>query len=335
MATVPHLIFRQRGLLYGIRATCVREIIWLPELTPVEEAPAHVVGVFNFRGMIVPVMNLSILFGHGVCRYNLTDALIVLESGSRLAGIIVNEVIDMMEASAEAVQPLPEFGRDGSARHRLVEGEAKAGDELVMVINFESLMRAVSEVTEGEPISAAGATFCLEASEEERKTFHARAMNLGKAVRDVEAASLQAVAVIALNGEYFGVGLDSVREFSNITGLVPVPCCPPHILGNMNLRGNVLTIIDIREALNMQAASKTILKKAVVSDAGGFTAGIAVEDVFEVVYMRGTEIKPSGSVVQYGDKYIKGTMPYDGKMVAYIDLRKILSREDIAVNEEA
>lgn len=335
MGAAPHLIFRQRRSLYGVKAAHVREITWLPELTPVEEMAAYVPGVFNLRGEIVPVIDLSILFEHGGARYNVSDALIVLESGSRLTGIIVNEVVDMLDLPAGTVQPLPEFGRVGMSHRRLVEGEAKADDELVMVIDLESLMYALpADGTAREPVGPAGGTFCMEASAEERKVFHSRAVNLGMIAADVEADGLAAVAVVVLNNESFGVNLDSVKEFLNITGLVPVPCCPRHILGSMNLRGNVLTIVDVRAALNMQSVSKAALKKAVVADAEGLTVGVAVEDVLKVIYVRGHEIKPSESVIQHDNGYIKGTIPYDGKMIAYIDIGKILSREDMIVNEE-
>lgn len=335
MAASPHIIFRLRGLLYGVKAVCVREILRLPGLTYVEEMPVHVAGVFNLHGKIVPAIDLSILFGHERLRYSLSDGLMVIESGTRLVGIIVNEVVDIMDLSSEAIQSMPEFGSDAKAAHRFLEGEAKAGDELVMVMNIESIMQAVSfETVEDKPMIAAGAYFCADAAEAERKVFHERAKSLGMVVSDVEADWFASVAVIVLNGESFGVELDSVREFADITGLVPVPCCPSHILGGMNLRGSVLIIVDVRGALNMPSASKAALKKAVVAQAGGITVGIAVEEVFEVVYLKALDIKSAGSVVQRDNGYIKGAIPYDGRMIAYIDLKKLLTREDMIVDEE-
>lgn len=331
MATVPHLIFRQGGCFYGVKAACVREIHWLPELTIVEETPVHVAGVFSLRGEIIPAIDLSIFFGHGAARYNLSDAVIILESGAHITGVIVNEVVDVMELSTESIQSLPEFDRDAQARRHVVEGEARAGDELVMALNIEGLMYALPA---SGTVRAAGAGFFALASEAEKKVFHGRAKSLADSVKDVGAGRYAAVAVILLNGEYFGVDLDSVREFSEITGLVPVPCAPPHILGSMNLRGNVLTVVDIRAALNMPPASKFVHKKVVVAYSAGLTVGLAVEDAFDVLYISGDEVKPSASVVQFGNGYIKGTIPYDGREIAYIDLGKLLSREDMIVNEE-
>lgn len=335
MAGTPHLIFRERGILYGVRAAAVKEILWLPELTPVETMPVCVAGVFSLRGKIVPVIDLGILFGHKGRRHSLTDNVIVIDSGDRLTGIIADEVVDMLELSDEAVQALPEFGREVRPQSALIEGEARAGDGLAMVLGINSLLDAVSaEGTEALSARPEADVFCPEATEKERKAFHSRTVHIDKTAEDAGGEKRQAVAVIALNGENLGIDLDIVREFSDITGLVPVPCCPSGILGSMNLRGNVLTIIDIREPLGMRSDTKTALKKAVVAQVAGLIIGVAVDDLFEVIYVASAEIRPSDFVVEYGERYIMGTIPYDGSTIAYLDLKKMLSRSELIVDEE-
>ncbi len=350
MAGTPHLIFMERGFLYGVKATAVREIVWLPELAPVEETPECVAGVFSLRGRIVPVIDPGMLFGHKKRGYSLYDSVIVIESGERLTGIIASEVADMLDIAQGAIQSISaipaipatqESGRPGPLhRHmHIIEGEAKAGERLVMVLDIDRLMDAVfAQETEAIPEAITARPeaegFCPEATEKERKTFHDRATALDREVTDATAAGRMAVAVIALNGEHLGVDLDAVREFSEIAGLVPVPCCPSSILGNMNLRGSVITVVDIRETLGMGSDAKTVMKKAIVAQAAGLTIGLAVEDLFEVIYVAAEEVRPPDFVIEYGDRYIKGTIPYNGSTIAYLDLKKLLSKSELIVDEE-
>jgi len=56
METKPYLIFKQNGLLCGVEVGCVREIFFLPELTPIAEAPQDIVGAIDLRGSILPVI---------------------------------------------------------------------------------------------------------------------------------------------------------------------------------------------------------------------------------------------------------------------------------------
>lgn len=350
MDGTPHLIFMERGFLYGVKATAVREIVWLPELAPVEETPECVAGLFSLRGRIVPVIDPGILFGHRKRGYSLSDSVIVFESGERLAGIMASWVADMIDIAQGAIQSISaisaipatqESGRPGP-HHRhmhIIEGEAKAGDRLVMVLDIDRLMDAAfAHETEAIPEAITARPdaegFCPEATEEEQRAFHTRAIDLDRAAIDTTAAGRTAVAVVALGQERLGIDLDIIREFSEISGLVPVPCCPSHILGNMNLRGNVITIVDIREPLGIAADAKAASKKAIVAEIAGLIIGVAIDDLFEVVYVGPAEIRPADFVVEYGERHIKGTIPYNGSTIAYIDLRKILSRNEMLIDEE-
>lgn len=335
MAGTPHLLFKEHGILYGVRAEAVKEILWLPELTPAQTMPEWICGVFSLRGRIVPVIDLGLLFGRKGRRHSLSDCVIITDSGERLTGIIAEEAVDMLELSGDAVQALPHFGRENRAHGARVEGEARAGDRLATILDIGSLIAAVSAEADAADLPGASSEgFCPSATSEVRKTFHERAALIDKDAQDAAGGKLLAVAVIALNGEHLGIDLDTVREFSSISGLTQVPCCPPEILGNMNLRGKILTIIDIREALQMDSTAKTSLKKAVVAETGGITTGIAVEDAFEIIYVAESGMRPADFVVEYNEGYIKGMVPYNGSTIACLDMQKLLSRKELIVDEK-
>ena len=84
------LIFKLNQYRYGVETPAVQEIFLLPELTLVEAAPDDIVGVLNLRGNILPVMDLSLRFGHQSTRYQITDSVIVLEWQGLRVGIIVS-----------------------------------------------------------------------------------------------------------------------------------------------------------------------------------------------------------------------------------------------------
>src|SRR6185436_21126644 len=97
----------------------------------------------------------------------------------------------------------------------------------------------------------AESAFFADATAEERAILRERALGLMPAGESQDRFHLMPLAVVSLNGEYFAVDLNLVREFGTIHHVTPVPCCPPHIVGQMNLRGDILTLVDIRGALRM------------------------------------------------------------------------------------
>ncbi|MCK9420610.1 MAG: chemotaxis protein CheW [Nitrospirae bacterium] len=368
MTNQSFLTFNLHGLLLAVDTKVVREIIWLPELALIEECPSFIAGVVNMRGKIVPIMDLNLRFGHAPRKYGYLDRVIVLsvlDFGSGILnsqskatdqipskiqnpkskidtlGIIVNEVLDVMDIPEEDIELPPFEGREIEPHPHFVSGEAKAGEGIIMILNPRIILDFEFEIKEPEiggteiiPQSAIS-YFCPEADQREKEIFHNRAVNLQQVFDSEDSAKLISVAVISLNNEYLCVELESVREFSKIHNFTPVPCCPEHIAGNMNLRGNVLTVVDIRGLLNMQVGNISESTKVIVADTGEFPVGILVDDILDVINLRELDIvEVPSSISPLSEKFVKGTAPYGGRMLALLDLKKILAWDGLIVNEE-
>lgn len=333
MDSRPLLIFDLDGARFGLDATQVRESIWLPELAPVEEAPFWIVGLFSLRGRIVPVADLHLRFGHPARPYGFGDQVVVLEGEHLPMGVIVSEVIEVIELPGADIHPPPQFDAAAPGSAHLVAGEARVGDGLVTLLDIPRLTHLpewpeLAGAAE-EPLPAG--YFCPEATPEMRALFRARAVALSEAAVE-EGAARFGLAVVELGGEYFGVELAAVQEFCDIAQLSPIPCCPPHILGAMNLRGDLLTLIDPRAALNLPSAARG--GKAVVARLGEQAVGIAVDEVHDVVYLKPEEMQAPPSVLRERcGTEITGTAPYAGRMMIVLDLPALLAREEWVVND--
>lgn len=354
------LTFTLHGLSLAIDTKVVREIIWLPELTLLEECPRYMAGVINMHGKILPVVDLNSRFGHAPQRYNCSDRVIVLDlSGASvevadqqaaiqnsqsplgLLGIIVNEVLDVLDIPAEDIELPPFAGRELRPHSRFVSGEAKAGDGIVMILDPRKILELEFRVEEAanektEMISqSANSYFCPEADRHEKETFHDRAVCLRPVLAKEDSVKLIAVAVVSLNGELLCLELGAVREFSKIHNFTPVPCCPKHIVGNMNLRGNVLTVVDIRGLLNMPEGKISESTKVVVADPGGFAVGLVVDEIVDVISLREMEIVAvPASIRVLNEKFVKGAAPFAGRLAALLDLPAILAWDGLIVSEE-
>ena len=325
------LIFNLDDTSFGLDATLVRESMWLPELTPVEEAPPYIVGMFSLRDQLVPVTDLNLRFGHPARPYSLTDQVVVLEQDQRWMGLIVSEVREVIELPLASIQPAPKFDAETHRNASLVAGEARVGDDIVTVLDTSQLVHLPLNVTDADeehPVNR----FCAEATAEQRAVYRARAKALGQSVAD-EVGERIALAVVELDEEYFGIELQKVQEFCEITHVSPIPCCPPHILGAISLRGNLFTLLDLRVALNLSPTAQSG-GKVVVARLGEQMVGVAVDDVHDVVYLRPEDLQAAPEVLreQRGTE-IKGAAPYAGKMMVILDLPALLAREEWIVNE--
>ncbi len=331
----PYLLFGLNGVRYGADARFVQEIFWLPELTLADEAPPHIAGVLNLRGRIAPVINLGLRLGHAPRRYRLGDGVIMLQADDSVAGAIVSEVIDVVEIAEGAIEPPPRYDGEPSAHARFLAGAAKVGDDIVMLLDVPGLIHAppLSEPS-ASPGPQAQSYFCPDVTDEERAVFQSRAHNLAQEMSSGEIATRIPVSIVQLGGERFGIELDVVREFCHLRRVTRIPCCPPHIAGNMNLRGDVLTLVDIRALLNLPSAESDT--EAMVVEVEDLRIGVPVDSVLEVIYLRPADIAPMPAASHEEKKdYCKGVARYGENMVSILDMRKILAKGELEVEEEA
>jgi purine-binding chemotaxis protein CheW len=341
MTNRSFLTFILQGKLLAVDTEIVREIIWLPELTLVEECPSYIAGLINMRGKLVPVMDLTVRFGHGRERFRCSDRVIVLSRDLRneMVGIIANDVLEVVEISEESIEPSSHEKGGQNGQPYFISGKAKAGEDIIMILDPRTIFDTEFGIKETESEKPeihpdGSAVFCPEADRGERDLFHKRAITLQRVFND-DAIQLIPVAVIRLKNESVFLELEAVREFTGINNFTPVPCCPAHIAGNMNLRGNVLTVLDIAGMLNLKTSGAGGTVKVVVADSGEFLVGVMVDEILDVTYLRASDIVPvSSSIKARNEKFVKGAAPYEGKMMALLDLKEILSWDGLIVNEE-
>lgn len=132
-----------------------------------------------------------------------------------------------------------------------------------------------------------------------------------------------------LCGETYGINVMQVQEVLRHTEIAPVPGAPSYVLGIINLRGNVVTIIDTRNRFGLEDGEMTDHTRIVVIESENHTAGILVDAVAEVVYLRESEIETPPNVGKDdSSKFIQGVCNKDDELLILIDLDKLLSDKE-------
>jgi purine-binding chemotaxis protein CheW len=372
----PYLLFDINRNHYAINATVVEEVFFLPELTPIAEAPRDIVGMFNLRGTIVPVFDLPRRLGHRRQRYQLSDSLITINQGDTILTFLVNQVREIVQINSEDITHKFAYQESKQSPQKTNSSTAKSGDTSVKklqkqerflkgIVEFENNLIAIldeqlilqevrqqlpqdEEISENsaEGLDAANSKensfqFCPEATLEEQDIFRQRANSLRIPAETADLKQVLSLAVVALEGEYFGIDLQLVREFTDLRNVTPIPCCPPHVVGNMNLRGEILTLVRINDFLNLQPTlsdedpSQTLSQRAVVVQVEDMVVGIAVDEVFDVTPVDPTKISPMPTAIRASsDEYLQGTILYEATALTILDIRKLLSQGKLVVDEE-
>ncbi|MGR6862118.1 chemotaxis protein CheW [Aliivibrio salmonicida] len=132
-----------------------------------------------------------------------------------------------------------------------------------------------------------------------------------------------------LEEETYGINVMQVREVLRHTEIAPVPGAPDYVLGIINLRGNVVTVIDTRSRFGLMQGEISDNTRIIVIESERQVIGILVDSVAEVVYLRSSEIDTTPSVgTEESAKFIQGVSNREDKLLILVDLNKLLSEDE-------
>jgi purine-binding chemotaxis protein CheW len=149
MSRELHIVGFQVGReTYGVPITSLHEIVRVPEITAVPDAPDYLEGVINLRGKIVSVMDLRKRFGEKQASLKKQNRILVVEHGGRLAGLIVDSASEVLKIPADAVEPPPAVFQEGGLN--CVTGLGKVGGRLVVLLDMSKLLAPASLQNNGD-----------------------------------------------------------------------------------------------------------------------------------------------------------------------------------------
>jgi len=132
-----------------------------------------------------------------------------------------------------------------------------------------------------------------------------------------------------LENEKYGIKVMQVQEVLRLTEIAPVPGAPHYVLGIINLRGNVVTVIDTRRRFGLPDAESDDETRIVIIEADNNVVGILVDSVAEVVDLKSSEIETAPNVGNdESSKYIQGVSSRDDELLILVDVNKLLSDEE-------
>ena len=134
-----------------------------------------------------------------------------------------------------------------------------------------------------------------------------------------------------LDEEIYGINVMLVQEVLRITDIAPVPGAPDYVIGIINLRGNVVTVIDTRMRFGLPPREFDDSTRIVIIETENQTVGIVVDSVSEVVDIYSNEIETAPNVGNDETaRYIEGVVSRGDELLILVDLNKLLTEGEWA-----
>jgi purine-binding chemotaxis protein CheW len=137
-----YLTFALSNEEYGLEILKVREIIGYMQITAVPQTPAHIKGVINLRGQVIPVVDLRMKFGMPEAQVTEETCIIVVEinQGDRKfqTGIVVDRVKEVLDIEGESIEDAPQFGSNVDTNFIL--GMGKVNDAVKILLDIDKVL---------------------------------------------------------------------------------------------------------------------------------------------------------------------------------------------------
>ncbi|ADI02544.1 MAG TPA: chemotaxis protein CheW [Syntrophothermus lipocalidus] len=127
----------------------------------------------------------------------------------------------------------------------------------------------------------------------------------------------------------YGVPITQVQEINRLTKPTKLPQVPDFVEGIINLRGNIIPVIDLKKRFAMTTAEQTDDSRIIVVEVGGQTVGIVVDEVTEVLRLPLSNIEPPPAIIGgITAEYLTGVGKLDNRLLIMLDMTKILTETE-------
>ncbi len=300
---LPFVTFSLGQESFGVALANVEEIVDLPAVTKIPDAPDYVMGVICIRDQVLPLLDFTrLLRVEGSSDDAPKEMVILLSFENARLGMVVDGIQEIIRIRDEDILPAPHTLSEPEKAH--LDGVVIRSDRMVSLIR-------VMQILDRED--------------------HQRLATLGASAASGRTTELQErhdlpIVVFRLGEESFGLRLHEVREIIMVGQITPVPRAPAFVEGVLNLRGEVMPVLDLRTRFGIDRIDRTALSRILITPIGGVFTGLVVDSVQEVGSVDQRKLEDPPRVTTVGaNAYIEKVARSEAGMIFLLDLQRLLS----------
>jgi purine-binding chemotaxis protein CheW len=306
--------FEVAGQEFALPLDVVQEIIPAPAaITAVSRSDEVVLGITAVRDTLLPLLSLRGLLGFLAARdTNEREKVVVVKVGNTQVGLVADQARAIIAADADLVDAVPPIlaARTGGESRIKAVYRGEAGRRLVSILAPEQLFR--EDVMQR-----------LAAGQAAQKTQSVQT--------DVRSGQEAIFLVFRLGDDEFGLPIDTVVEVAQVPEhITRVPKTPKFLEGVVNLRGEVLPVVDQRRRFDMPKLESAEGRRLVVIKTERHRAGLIVDSVSDVLRTHDENIEPPPELTDVVSRLVRGVINLEkaGRIVLLLDPTELLTRAE-------
>lgn len=319
-----HLYFQIGANKYAINTANVLEIMKLPALDYPQKLPNNILGLLKYNNFVINVLDIRFYLNIDVTPYSSYNELLIVKTDETIFGIITDRVIGILPFDTALVDQIPFVDSK-----MVIESLYKFNEETIFIVNIYALENLLKQHDTILPDLDIQSLFPQDETSKAIMAKRTRAI-ADKAVMRLASSELHAknkYISFNLNNDYYCIALDFVNEVLKDTPITNVPGTPDFIEGIMNLRGDYITVINLKKFLSLPEGTASDKKPVVIIECNDLKLALLIDKINELFEYQET-FNEESSESYYANEFI-----YNQVLYTVLNMDKITSDKRIIITD--
>ncbi len=323
------IIFNLNEKEYAINLQNVIEVINIPKIEIPEQLPKGIIGIFNYNGIMIKILDLSPLLGFETTEFSITNQLIITSFDNQCVALRVDSIDNIAQFENSNIQEVP-FNSDTSILGNIY----KDGKSIINIIDISKVNKIIAQNS-----SQLGTVDYKKLFPTDEKSLQILELRAEQSLRHQDMFTFplnintnNQYILFTLDNQNYFLDLKHVKEFTSIKRLniTTLPYTKDYIKGIINLKGDFLIVIDLKRFLNNETSQLAEGSKLIVVSGKNFNVALLVDDIKNIKNLTNNQIRNpeyTGS-----SEYISNEFVEDGQLYNILNFDKFINDDKLYIN---
>lgn len=273
-----NIIFKIGKNHYALPLLNVLEIMELPHLDAPQNSNSNVIGLLNFNNILTSIIDIRLIFHEEITQYTTNNKVIMAKTDETIFGIIVDEIENISELSNTKIENFSVKNEKS-----IIESTYVNDNETIYLLNIYTLENIVKISDNTNEIKTSN---MFPNDETSLEIFHKRAINLFERFNNIQLNNVfteNKFVTFLLDKTTYCMKLEYAKEFIHGINITPLPCAPDYLEGLMLVKGDFVTILNLKKFLNYHKTDYSQKSKVIIINSENYKLGLLVDDIYEIL----------------------------------------------------
>lgn len=328
--TINHyIVFELKNNLYAINIQNVIEVINIPQLEIPQMTPEGIIGIFNYNGTMIKVIDLCPLLGFEPSKFTINNQLIIINHNENYFAIHTEKIINIIQSDFSKLQDLP-YNTEKSILKEIY----KADNSTINIVDINKIEEMISQ---NEVLSNKINYADLFPQDEKSKEILQIRAEQNKNLQElfsfpVDMRVTNQYILFILDNQNYYLDLKYIKEFISIKRLniTKLPYTRDFIKGIINLKGDFLVVVDLKKFLNNDKNDNNKGSKLIIVESKNFNLALLVDDIKYIKNLKNVQIPAQGA--SNSSPYILTEFMEEGELYSILNFDRIINDEKLYIN---